>query len=81
MFNATAELGQVLVQTTDNREHTVEEIADRAINRMVRADSKEALHYWLVKYLQEAQEAERQSICKKLNQQGYAEIAQLIGDL
>ena len=81
MFNADSQIGQVLVQTTNHRGHTVEEIADRAINRMVRADSKEALHYWLVKYLQEAQEAERQSICKKLNQQGYAEIAQLIGDL
>jgi hypothetical protein len=81
MFNATAEIGQVLVQTTDNREHTVEEIADRAVNRMVRADSREALRYWLVKYLREAQEAERKTICKKLDKQGYAEIAQLIGDL
>jgi hypothetical protein len=81
MFNATTQLGQVLVQTTDNRGHSVEEIAERAANRILRADSKEALQYWLVKYLQEAQEAERQSICKKLNQQGYAEIAQLIGDL
>ena len=81
MFNATTEIGQVLVQTTDHRGHSVEEIAERAANRILRADSKEALQYWLVKYLQEAQEAERQSICKKLNQQGYAEIAQLIGDL
>lgn len=81
MFNADTQIGQVLVQTTDHRGHTVEEIAERALNRVLRADSKEALHYWLVKYLQEAQEAERQSICKKLNQQGYAEIAQLIGDL
>ena len=81
MFNATTQLGQVLVQTTDHRGHSVDEIAERAANRILRADSKEALQYWLVKYLQEAQEAERQSICKKLNQQGYAEIAQLIGDL
>lgn len=81
MFNATAELGQVLVQTTDNREHTVEEIAERAANRILRVDSKEALHYWLVKYLQEAQEAERKTICKKLDKQGYSEIAHLIGDL
>jgi len=81
MFNATTQLGQVLVQTTDHRGHSVEEIAERAANRILRADSKEALQYWLVKYLQEAQEAERQSICKKLSQQGYAEIAQLIGDL
>jgi len=81
MFSAEVQIGQVLVQTTDHRGHTVEEIAERAANRILRADSKEALQYWLVKYLQEAQEAERQSICKKLNQQGYAEIAQLIGDL
>jgi hypothetical protein len=81
MFNATTQLGQVLVQTTDNRGHSVEEIAERAANRILRADSKEALQYWLVKYLQEAQEAERKTICKKLDKQGYAEIAQLIGDL
>jgi hypothetical protein len=81
MFNANTELGQVLVQTTNHREHTVEEIAERAANRILRADSKEVLHYWLVKYLREAQEAERQSLCKKLNKQGYAEIAHLIGDL
>ena len=81
MFNATTEVGQVLVQTTDHRGHTVEEIAERALNRIIRVDSREALHYWLVKYLREAQEAERQSLCKKLNEQGYAEIAHLIGDL
>jgi hypothetical protein len=81
MFNATTQLGQVLVQTTDHRGHSVEEIAERAANRILRADSKEALQYWLVKYLQEAQEAERKTICKKLDKQGYAEIAQLIGDL
>ena len=81
MFNANTEIGQVLVQTTDHREHTVEEIAERAANRILRADTKEALHYWLVKYLREAQEAERQKICKKLDQQGYSEIAHLIGDL
>jgi hypothetical protein len=81
MFDATTEIGQVFVQTTDHREHTVEEIAERAANRILRVDSKEALHHWLVKYLREAQEAERQMIGKKLTQQGYLEIAQLIGDL
>jgi len=80
-FVAGSEIGSVFVQTTDNREHTVEEIAERAVNRILSADSKEALHYWLVKYLSEAQVAERKMICKKLDQQGYAEIAHLIGDL
>ncbi len=80
-FVAGSEIGNVFVQTTDHREHTVEEIAERAANRILSADSKEALHYWLVKYLREAQAAERSMICKKLDQQGYAEIAHLIGDL
>ena len=81
MFNAETQTGQVFVQTTERRGHTVEEIAERAANRILSADSKEALHYWLVKYLSEAQVAERKMICKKLDQQGYAEIAHLIGDL
>jgi hypothetical protein len=81
MFNADTQVGQVFVQTTERRGHTVDEIAERAANRILSADSKEALHYWLVKYLTEAQTAERESICKKLDQKGYAEIAHLIGDL
>jgi len=81
MFDANTGLGQVFIQTTDHRGHTVEEIAERAANRILRVDSKEALHYWLVKYLREAQETEREMICKKLMQQGHAEIAHLIGDL
>ena len=81
MFSAEVQIGQVLVQTTNHREHTVEEIAERAANRILRVDTKEALHYWLVKYLTEAQKAERETICKKLDKQGYAEIAHLIGDL
>jgi hypothetical protein len=80
-FVAGSEIGNVFVQTTDHRGHTVEEIAERAANRILSADTKEALHYWLVKYLREAQAAERQMICKKLDQKGYAEIAHLIGDL
>jgi hypothetical protein len=81
MFSADTQVGQVLVQTTSHREHTVEEIAERAANRILRVDTKEALHYWLVKYLTEAQTAERETICKKLDKQGYTEIAHLIGDL
>jgi len=81
MFDANAEIGQVFVQTTNHRGHTVEEIAERAANRILRVDSKEALHYWLVTYLREAQKAERQTLRKELDKQGYPEIAHLIGDL
>jgi hypothetical protein len=81
MFNGNTEVGQVFVQTTDHRGHNVEEIAERAANRILTVDTKEALNYWLIKYLREAQQAERQVIREKLDQQGYAEIAHLIGDL
>jgi hypothetical protein len=80
-FVGGAEIGQVFVQTTDHRGHTVEEIAERAANRILGSESREALLYWLVKYLREAQEADRKDICNKLTQQGYPEIAHLIGDL
>lgn len=79
-FSATSELGQVFVQTTHHRGHTVEEIAERAVNRILSVDSKEALQHWLIKYLTEAQKAERDLICKKLDQQGYTKISNLIGD-
>ena len=81
MFSADTQVGQVLVQTTNHREHTVEEIAERAANRILSVDTKEALQYWLVEYLREAQAAERKELCKKLEKQGYSEIAHLIGDL
>jgi len=81
MFNAVTKVGQVFVQTTNHRGHTVEEIAERAANRLLSVDNKEALHHWLVKYLREAQKLERKEICKKLNQHGRSEIVNLIGDL
>jgi hypothetical protein len=81
MFNANTEVGLVFVQTTDHRGHTVDEIAERAANRILSVDTKEALQYWLVEYLREAQAAERKELCKKLEKQGYSEIAHLIGDL
>jgi len=80
-FTATSEIGQVFVQTTNHRGHTVEEIAERAANRLLSVDNKKSFNHNLLKYLREAQEAERKSICKKLHDKGYAEIAQLIGDL
>ena len=48
------ELGQVFVQTTENRGYTPEEIAERATTRILRIQTKEELNRVLVKYLQEA---------------------------
>ena len=80
MFSAESEIGSVFVQTTDHREHTVEEIAERAVNRILSVDSKEALHHWLVKYLQEAQKSERANVRRMLIEQGFNDAAARLGD-
>lgn len=80
MFNAESEIGQVFVQTTNNREHTVEEIAERAVNRAIRVDSQEGLKQVLIKYLQEAQRSERANVRRTLIEQGFDDAAARLGD-
>jgi hypothetical protein len=75
MFNAGTEIGQVFVQTTDNREHTVEEIAERAVNRAIRVDTQEGLKQVLIKYLEEAQRSERANVRRFLIQNGFDDAA------
>ena len=48
-FIGGGEIGQVFVQTTDHREHTVEEIAERAANRILRVETQEGLKQVLIK--------------------------------
>lgn len=86
-----SELGLVKVFTTQNRGFTPEEIAERAIDKIIFVGTqshpllreqalafKDRIHEVLVRYLKEAQEAERLTICGKLNGQGLNEIADLI---
>ena len=80
MFNAGSEVGQVFVQTTNNREHTVEEIAERAVNRALRVDTREGLKLVLIKYLQEAQKSERANVQRFLIQNGFDDAASRLGD-
>ena len=80
MFNAGTEIGQVFVQTTDNREHTVEEIAERAVNRALRVDSQEGLKQVLIKYLQEAQDSALKTARRTLIEQGFDDAAARLGD-
>ena len=75
MFNAGSEIGQVFVQTTNNREHTVEEIAERAVNRAIRVDTQEGLKQVLIKYLEEAQRSERANVRRFLVQNGFDDAA------
>ena len=80
MFNAGSEIGQVFVQTTNNREHTVEEIAERAVNRALRVDTQEGLKQVPIKYLQEAQDSALKNARRTLIEQGFNDAASRLGD-
>ena len=80
-FTASSEIGNVFVQTTNYRGFTTEEIAERAANKLLQVETKEALMQVLVKYLREAQESERNEMRKKLLQVGHKDAANYIGDL
>ena len=80
MFSAGSEIGQVFVQTTNNREHTVEEIAERAVNRALRVDTREGLKQVLIKYLQEAQDSALKNARRTLIEQRFNDAASRLGD-
>jgi tagatose-1,6-bisphosphate aldolase len=79
-FVGGSEIGQVFVQTTNNREHTVEEIAERAVIRALRMDTQEGLKQVLIKYLQEAQDSILRDARRKLIEQGFDDAAARLGD-
>ena len=85
---------QVKVLTTSGRGFTPEEIAERAIDKVIYVGDKshpliaeqarafrEQIKKVLIFYLAEAQQSERTTICAKLSLQGYEELAQLIRSL
>ncbi len=79
-FIGGGEIGQVFVQTTDHREHTVEEIAERAVNRALRVDTQEGLKQVLIKYLQEAQNSALNDARRTLIENGFDDAAKRLGD-
>ena len=79
-FLGGTEIGQVFVQTTNNREHTVEEIAERAVNRALRVETQEGLKQVLIKYLQEAQGAALKTAQRNLIENGFNDAAAYLGD-
>lgn len=79
-MDVSMQLGSVFVSTTENRGFTPEEIAERAVNRVLRAQSKDELHQVLVKYLQEAQESERMNVRQLLIKNGFNDAAARLGD-
>ena len=79
-FTGGMELGQVFVQTTSHRGYTPEEIAERAVNRVLRVQSQDELKRVLTKYLQESQDSERMNARRILIENGFADAAARLGD-
>jgi hypothetical protein len=79
-FEGGVELGQVFVQTTDNRGFTPEEIAERAAYRILHVQTEQDLKRVLVKYLQEAQDSERMNARRILIENGFNDAAKHLGD-
>jgi hypothetical protein len=84
-------LGGVQVHTTDNRGFTPEEIAERALDRIIYIGEqshpairdqaqafKDHIRGVLVFYLREAQNSERTNIIAGLMSQGFEDMAQII---
>lgn len=80
MFSAGSEVGQVFVQTTNNRGYTPEEIAERAVNRILRVNTQEGLKQVLVEYLQEAQDSALMNARRTLIENGFDDAAKRLGD-
>lgn len=79
-FVGGGEIGQVFVQTTSHRGYTPEEIAERAVNRVVRVTSQEGLKQVLVEYLQEAQDSALMNARRTLIENGFDDAAKRLGD-
>ena len=79
-FAGGMELGQVFVQTTNNRGFTPEELAERAVNRVIRVQTEDELKQILVKYFREAQSSERMNARRVLIENGFSDAAKHLGD-
>jgi hypothetical protein len=84
-------ISDVVVHTADYRGHTPEEIAERALDKIIYVgkDSnpllleqakafKDGIRAVLIHYLREAQTAERTTICGHLIKGGHADLAEII---
>ena len=87
-------LGGIKVTTTNSRGSNAEELADRAVDKIIYVGQnsdpiivgqamafKEKIRAVLVHYLDVARKAERDTICTKLQQQGHEDIANYVRNI
>ena len=90
MFNvaANSRIEEVFVKTTDNRGHTLEEVSDMAIDKIMSVSSKappvirdqaeafkRELKSVLLFYMKMAVEQDRATVCAKIREAGSPELA------
>ncbi len=91
MFDASGALGIVEVQTTDGRGFTPEEIAERALDKIIYVGSnahpaireqaeafKDHIRAVLVFYLHEAVRSDRVTLSNKLREAGFPEMIPIL---
>jgi hypothetical protein len=92
MFNlATSEVGSVKVMTTDNRGFTPEEIAERALDKIIYVGShthpairdqaeafKDSIRAVLVHYMHEAVRSHNVTLVNKFTQAGHPELIPIL---
>jgi len=87
-ISSSASVGNIEVLTTDNKGHSIEEVAQMAADRILYvADEapppirdqamafKDTLKQTLIYYMRQAVEQDRATICAKLRQNGYSDLA------
>jgi hypothetical protein len=93
MFSLKSEVtvGNLSVKTTNQRGHSIEEVAERAVNKIVSVGDKspapiraqahafrDACKQIIMYYMQEAVKNHICTICNQLEQQGHKDLANII---
>ena len=87
-ISSSVSVGDIEVLTTDNKGHSIEEVAQMAADRILyiadeapppirdqAIEFKNSLKQTLIYYMRQAVEQDRATICAKLRQSGYSDLA------
>ena len=93
-ISSSASVGNIEVLTTDNKGHSIEEVAQMAANRIIYVANeapppirdqaiafKDTLKQILIYYMQQVVEQDRATICAKLRQNGHSDLADNLRNL
>ena len=91
MFNGSSEVGSVMLMTTQGRGSTPEEVAERALDKIIYVGSsahpairdqaeafKDSIRGVLVHYMHEAVRSHNVTLVNKFKQAGYPELTSIL---